>query len=404
MKLLSNEEAVKNLPDSHFVDNRIYVDQQIFEMEKEKLFGRIWNFACLESEVSEPGDYRAITLFGGLPIIISRQKDGTLRAFYNVCTHRGARLTQQPSGNCKVFQCPYHLWTFNIDGSLQGITRPEGYEGVGLCRDKLDLTGVKVDSIFGLVFVSLNNEIEPLRKFLGDDFLKHLEGPFGTEKLEVFHYHRAVLEGNWTHWNDNNTEMYHAWLHYFNRRTTKAISGETDQRWYLYNNAHHVYRSASGQEAHAYDKANVELHTQNLFPTMNPNESLLISLFPNIMLNLRSTVLRIDNAIPLSPGKTLIEYRGVGLKSDTSEVRAMRIKHHNVLWGPFGRNLPEDIIAVESQRKGMETGALKYSLYAREEARDSNEVGLKPQDDGNVRNFYREWSTRMGIDASNPIV
>jgi len=95
--------------------------------------------------------------------------------------------------------------------------------------------------------------------------------------------------------------------------------------------------------------------------------------------------------------KALREYlpRGLGLKSDTPEVRALRLHHHNQFWGPAGRNLPEDIMAVETQWECMQSGAMRYSIFAREEE-------LRAQDDGNVRHFYQEWGRRMGRDPARP--
>lgn len=397
MSLSINFETVAGLPKTHYVDNTIYTSEKIFELEKEKLFNKTWIFVCHESEVNDPGDYRVVKLFGGLEIIIARQKDGSLKAYHNICTHRGMKLTELPSGNCNGFQCPYHLWTFNLDGTIRGVTRPKGYEGTGFCKDKLNLTQVKVDSVYGLIFVSLNNDVEPLREFLGEELLQYMKGPLGTEKLEVFHYHQVVIDANWKSWNENNAELYHEWLHYLNRKTTKYMTSETDQRWHLYPNGHAVFRSDSGQKTQTYDKAGVESRDQNLLPTMNPDEFLLFTLFPDIMINIRATVLRIDRIIPLNPQKTIVEYRGLGLKGDTPDVRKMRIRHHNVFWGPNGRNIPEDFLAVQMQSDALRTGALRYSIFARDE-------GLKAQGDNNLRAYYQEWSKRVGLDPSNPIV
>jgi hypothetical protein len=118
-------------------------------------------------------------------------------------------------------------------------------------------------------------------------------------------------------------------------------------------------------------------------------------LFPDVMINVRSTVMRVDTQIPLDVGRTRIEWRGLGLKSDTADMRSMRVRHHNQVWGPCGRNLPEDIVAVECQWKNMASGASRYNFIAREE-------DLRPQDDGNLRAFYQEWGRRLGRLPNDP--
>jgi methanesulfonate monooxygenase large subunit len=97
--------------------------------------------------------------------------------------------------------------------------------------------------------------------------------------------------------------------------------------------------------------------------------------------------MRIDHLIPVSPGCTLLESRGLGVKGDPSEVREMRIKHHNDIWGYSGSNLPEDVAATESQWAMMQTGAVRYSIIAREGPVYTDE---------SLRFYYSEWSKRMG--------
>jgi len=376
-----------NLPETHYVDNRIYTDEGIFQEERERIFKRVWNLACHESELPNPGDFRT-TSVAGFPILIVRGQDGIIRAFYNVCRHRQAQVEREVRGNRKAFQCFYHLWTYDTEGRLIGVTRPEGYEAVGLRKEEFGLLPVRVDTVAGFLFICLSHETEPLRDYLGE-LLPYIEGPLGTEELEVFHYHQAVIKTNWKLWLDNDMELYHGYLHYFNRRTGYGPES-VSAMWNLYQNGHTMNRRGIN-----YPAGKREERTGDLFPTMGPSQTHLISLFPDIMLNLRTTVLRVDRMVPLSSGETLVEWRGVGLKGDTEEVRARRLQHHNLLWGPAGRNLPEDIMAVESQWQMMKHDVVRHSIFAREE-------GLRSMDDGNIRHFYQEWSRLMDRKASDP--
>ena len=130
---------------------------------------------------------------------------------------------------------------------------------------------------------------------------------------------------------------------------------------------------------------------------MKENEQRIVDIFPDLMINIRSNVVRLDRMVPLEPGITLIEFRGLGVKNDNEEMRALRLRHHNLLWGPAGRNLPEDLIVVESQWQSMRADAVRYSIIAREE-------NLNPTDDASMRVYYQEWGRRMGRSPSRPFI
>ena len=110
-----------------------------------------------------------------------------------------------------------------------------------------------------------------------------------------------------------------------------------------------------------------------------------------MMLNCRSTVVRLDSLIPISPDRTLLECRGLGVAGDSKTIRDMRIRHHNQVWGPTGINLAEDLWAVQTQMQNMKNGSGKYSVIAREEE--------GPMSDVSLRNFYAEWSRLTDYQA-----
>ena len=384
-------EARPDLPPTHYVDNRIFTDPAIFDDEQARIFAGGWKLVCHESELPEAGSYRALTL-GGRPILVVRGRDqadgspGDIRAFFNICPHRGAPLARDERGTFgKRIQCFYHLWTFDLEGTCTGITRPEGYEPVGLSKDDVGLRPVRTEVLGGLVFVSIEDDVAPLADFLGpiaDNIRLHFPE---DEELEVFHFHRSEIRCNWKLWVDNNSEQYHEFLHVLNRKTGLSQPNYHERRWHLHPNGHH----AMDQGAMNYGGVGLEARRDRLMPGMEPDALMVMLLFPDVMINVRATVMRLDTITPVAPDRTVVEWRGLGLKSDTPEQRDERIRHHNQVWGPAGRNLPEDIAAVESQQRAMESGAFPWSLYAREE-------DLRPQDDSNLRSFYQEWGRRIG--------
>ena len=131
-------------------------------------------------------------------------------------------------------------------------------------------------------------------------------------------------------------------------------------------------------------------------PGMRTDEMRVINLFPDTMINIRSNVIRIDRMVPVSPGRTVVEWRGLGARVNSDAMRDEQLRHHNMFWGPAGRNLPEDLIAVEAQWKGMSADVVRYSILAREE-------DLNPTDDANVRAYYQEWGRRMDLRPNAPL-
>jgi methanesulfonate monooxygenase large subunit len=122
----------------------------------------------------------------------------------------------------------------------------------------------------------------------------------------------------------------------------------------------------------------------------------MVDLFPGMTYNLRTSVMRIDVSIPISPNEVLIEFRGLGLKRDTAEERTQRVFDHNMIWGPFGRNLHEDLLGVTGQGRALRKGTdSRYLLHGREE---NNTI----HDEVGMRHYYAEWSRRMGRPAYDP--
>lgn len=374
------------LPATHYVDNRIYTDPGIHADENARIFAKVWKFVLHESEIPRDGDFRTTTV-AGAPLIVIRGEDGRVRTFFNACAHRGAQLLRSPAGRLENhrIQCFYHLWTFDTRGRCTNIAQSKGYDACGLEAGDVGLREVRTESLFGLVFVCLDDEAESLESFLGPDILEALRVPFGSAELEVFHLHRVDLKTNWKSFVETNCEGYHELLHLLNRKTAVARKEYRNRRWHLHRNGHLTFEQA----AIGYENLSLDSRETNLLPGMFPNGHVVVDLFPDMMLNCRSTVVRLDSLTPLAPGLTRLECRGLGVKGDTAEQRAQRVAQHNQVWGPMGRNLPEDIWAVETQWENIASGASRYSIIAREEAQG-------PMDDATLRSFYAEWRKRVG--------
>ena len=211
----------------------------------------------------------------------------------------------------------------------------------------------------------------------------------------MFHYNKADLAANWKLWQDNNSERYHSMLHFINRKTMPWVTGKTSpMKLNIFDNGHSGYWS-DGSATVDYGAGNYATVSTGTLPDMIENEMRVINLFPDVMVNIRSNVVRIDRMVPVTPGRTIVEWRGLGQATDDADLVAEQLRHHNMYWGPAGRNLGEDTIAVEEQWAALNSGIMRYSIIAREER-------LNPTDDANVRAYYQEWSRRMGSPANAP--
>jgi methanesulfonate monooxygenase large subunit len=384
--------ARPKFPSTHYVDTRLYTDAQIFREEQERIFDRTWIIACHESEIPAAYDYRTFRHPAGKNLIVIRGEDGEARVFYNICPHRGNVLLHDPAGNARSLTCIFHSWTFDCRGDCTGIARrKEGFQNRLDSRD-VGLRKVRAAMGYGgFVWVNLDDDAPELSDFIGGA-LETLE-PFLGEPLEVFHYQKAVVSTNYKLWHDTNSEFYHDYMHYFNRVTGMQQPGYFDRRYTPYPNGH----AAVGSMEVRYDRYEGSAGRAVGWPGLTPGGWILVDLFPGMTYNLRTSVIRMDTAIPLGPNQVLIEFRGLGLKSDSPDDRQARIRDHNQIWGPFGRNLHEDLLGVTGQGIAMRDGRTdsRWVLHAREENQTiHDEIGM--------RHYYAEWSRYMERSPSDP--
>jgi Rieske 2Fe-2S family protein len=181
-----------------------YRSPEFFQAERREIFTRDWLVIGHVSQVQEPGDYVSMTI-AGEPIAVVRGADGELRAFSNVCRHRAARVLDG-AGNCgKAMRCPYHGWTYALDGRLLAIPEKTGFAGFD--KDMIGLWPLSVGVAAGFVFVCLNPEPEPLSEYLGP--FERWMAPYRAERLVPSGEHITVLPVNWKNSIDNYLEGYH---------------------------------------------------------------------------------------------------------------------------------------------------------------------------------------------------
>ncbi len=180
-----------------------YTSEAFYEREVERIFRKVWNFIGHVSQVATPGDYFALT-FAGIPVIILRDLSGSLRAFANTCRHRGSALLEG-SGNCRAIVCPYHSWTYGLDGMLRAA--PEMKETMGFDMDESGLVPLRVDTWGGFLFLCFDRDAPGLAQFLGD--LPERVGVYGLADMACARRKEFMIGCNWKLFVENAKESYH---------------------------------------------------------------------------------------------------------------------------------------------------------------------------------------------------
>ena len=344
-------------PSVDYVDSRIYSDQDIFDEEIEKIFKKVWIPICHESELPNHLDFRTASI-AGERIIMIRDTDEVIAMKNNFSG-------MPPSGDLRM---------------------AGGY-------DHWDAEKLHCEVKYGgMVWVTIDpNPTMDVEQWAAGAF-DCIQSALDTEPLEVFHYHKGIIGSNYKLWHDTNSEFYNDYMHYFNR-----ITGFNEEYFARKNTGFPNGHVNVGSFEVQYDKFDGADRGALSFPTLPPDQWYMVDLFPGMNINLRGSALRTDIVTPLGPDKVMIEFRGFGLKKDTPEERAERIKHHNTIWGPFGRNLHEDLIGIQGQGVSMAPGTeYRHVLHGRKE-NDTihDEVGM--------RHYYHEWGVWMGRDPANPM-
>jgi len=182
-----------------------YSDPAVLRLEQEAIFGRSWQYAARAKQVAEPGSYVS-TRAGHLPVVVVRDRDGALRAFVNVCRHRGS-IVCDGAGRRETLQCPYHAWTYALDGSL--LAAPRSVREPGFDAAELSLLPVRADSWGPFVFVNPDLDAAPLVDHVGE--LPALLASDGLDVDALVFHTRAETEydANWKVCTENYLECYH---------------------------------------------------------------------------------------------------------------------------------------------------------------------------------------------------
>jgi choline monooxygenase len=176
-----------------------YIDESLYDLELQTVFSKNWLLAGRRDQLQKPGQY-VTTDIGTEPIVVVRDNDGTLRAFFNVCRHHAAAVMTEPEGSAPHLRCPYHGWTYSLTGELRGTP-----DFAGVCafeRQNNGLVPVQVAKWENWVFVNLSPATMALDRFLGSDLIEQVR-PLRLQELHWFERRHYNFDCNWKVFVDN---------------------------------------------------------------------------------------------------------------------------------------------------------------------------------------------------------
>lgn len=191
------------LAEARHTPGYVYGAPEVVALEKEKLFMKDWLCVGRVEELENKGDYLTHTILGE-PVVITRAQDGELHAFYNQCRHRGVEVAQG-KGNAKLFKCPYHAWTYDLQGQLIGAPFMKETKDFDIKQCKLKT--VQLDTWAGWIFISFNPDVESLDSFLAE--YKEEFGMLQQENLRLAFKYETDFDCNWKFVYENLLDIYH---------------------------------------------------------------------------------------------------------------------------------------------------------------------------------------------------
>ena len=203
---MPDRDIIKSLLDQdrpgHSLPRDLYVSEAAFHFDTEVMLKSVWLYACTVAHVKNPGDFFLFEL-GHNSIIIVRGRDGEVRAFYNSCRHRGARICHDQRGRAPRLMCPYHQWTYGLDGRLLAA------RNMGPDFDKADhgLTPVAVENVAGLIFICMADTPPPIDRVKAD--IAAQISVYDLERCKVAVQDNLIEHANWKLVMENNRECYH---------------------------------------------------------------------------------------------------------------------------------------------------------------------------------------------------
>ncbi len=316
-----------------------YHDRYVYEFELDTIWNREWQYVGPRSKLSRPGDMLTAEL-GRVPVVVVCGEDGTLKGFVNVCRHRGHPVVRE-DGNGRAMVCPYHGWTYRLDGSLKRAPESDGEPGFDL--GQLGLMEVSVDSWGHAVFANPDPDAPAFRD-AHPRFDEVTQSRGLTPDLGAYLFKRRIeydANANWKLWYDNNVECYHC----------SRIHGASFSA--AYNVAPGQFKSFELDRLMSYSFQAMEDDHDDALRSSNYRS---MQLFPGITMIQQDDMMVLSQMLPRGPDRT-VSVMDYFIESGADDDRFNR-------WvGLWHQTFSEDLTAAANQHRGMCSGRLEKSRF-----------------------------------------
>jgi benzoate/toluate 1,2-dioxygenase alpha subunit len=413
-------------PDVFRVHARAYTDQAVFDLEQKHVFARSWVFVAHGTEIANPGDFKTAHI-GVQPVIATRDAQGEVHVMLNRCAHRGASVCRERSGNSpRGFTCPYHAWSYALDGRLVGITGRDDRSGYsdrfeapqGLYRVP------RVESYRGFVFASLDEGIVPLREYLGATALqlidrKLAQAPAGGITVQGRPF-VGLYQGNWKFQGENIVDGYHfMYAHqsfvqlqrkYGDRTGDFGVhKGGSPAEMKKNRDQGNVVGSPCGHGLNqkpvvGYDdlfKGPFSSYYEALRARHGDEELKWVvgvgaaCIFPNF--GIIHNQLRVWR--PIGPALTEVTIYPYSLDGAADEFNEGMLRSHERFYGPSGHGAVDDVEMFALNQQGLGALASEWTILERgmhaEKRHESGEIEGLPSSETVHRAFWRQWRRLM---------
>jgi len=418
------------------VHRSVYTDPELFELEMERIFNKVWTYVGHESQVKKPGDYWTV-MIGRQPMIMIRHDDGNIYVLYNRCPHRGNLLIGQRSGNAeKSITCSYHAWQFHFDGTSKAIPIAKGYEGTRLdlespaCAIK---RAPRVDSYRGFVFASLADHGPSLLEWLGPSRIAFDQmcdrAPDGEVEVVPTCF-RILQKSNWKFFLENQLDVAHAVItHESAGRAAAEMEEEVRQRdgsapidyHFLsgftlplgafdkmttinYPSGHSVlegYMSLRPQDPISLDYEGI---MQQKYGEARTNQILDTNIHHVIcypVLSIQPPLQQLRAIRPLAVDQTLTELWHFRLKGAPEPIYRRALGYFNLVNSPSTMVNADDLWNFRKQHEGLSSDGGEWVSLHRYAGQDEELPGSVRTRIGTseapLRNYFRAWAGYMAV-------
>jgi phenylpropionate dioxygenase-like ring-hydroxylating dioxygenase large terminal subunit len=411
--------VVEDLENMTFqVHRQVFVSSDVLEHEQRAIFDKCWVYVGHASEVKNPGDFRTRSV-AGRPVIFCRDRQGNVRALFNVCRHRGAVVCREREGNTRQFVCIYHGWAYNTDGSIKGIPGDDAYPPGFDLKGKGLVPLPRLEHYKDFYFANLDPDAVDLATYLAGakDYIDLVVDQSPSGRMEIISGTQEYdIKANWKLLVENSVDDYHlvtthsTWLNYMRNSgvnvtpakghmlPTKGFGKDLGNGHLTTDNPNYRGRpvarwiSVYGEEA----KADIDAIRKELVERLGEARAARVAdtnrnlcVFPNLVINDGSSV-TVRNFFPVGPDLMRVTAWALGPVEETEAQRARRLHAFLTFYGPGGFATPDDVAALELAQQGYAAWReVPWTDLSRGMGKSQEQLAT---DEGHLRVFWRKWS------------